>query len=124
MICKTWRKRGPEPKTKDTIKARAMLKDFDYKNCTAQEELSRRYGYRTKVELLTIAQLVIQECEKLSLVIPQPGRNANRRKTILLKWFQDNFENISKVLDRIVLVDEDNVSINCIPKSEFIENSC
>lgn len=77
------------------------MNDFDIKESRAYKEFERRgWNKLPQTVLKSIAQ-VIEEQAKISL-----DRESKRRRTILIKWFDDHFDLISPFLNRINLVDE------------------
>jgi hypothetical protein len=70
------------------------------KQSRAWQEITRRFGPNVKhPELLGIA-MVISENANVRL-----DRDAKRRKAVLIKWFDENWADVSPYLDYIVLED-------------------
>ena len=76
---------------------------FDLKENHIWEELSRRFGSTIKRgELTNIAQ-VLADTANIKL-----DRDAKRRKSVLLKWFDEHWDTIYPLLDYVVLSDTEN----------------
>ena len=66
------------------------------------KEITRRFGVNVKhAELVSIAS-VLANSANIRL-----DREAKRRKTVLVKWFEENFSAIQPFLDYVVLEDPD-----------------
>jgi hypothetical protein len=77
------------------------VRNFDMKHCAAWRELRRRGWDRlSQTELLSIAQLLGKK-----LAIPV-DREAKRRKSVLVKWFEENLIGLRPLLDCVELVFE------------------
>jgi hypothetical protein len=76
------------------------LGDFNAKDSSAWKEITRRFGKNLKQpELLSMANVVASNAGiKLD-------RDARRRKTVLLKWFEENWTVIQPYLDYVVFED-------------------
>jgi hypothetical protein len=85
-------------KEKDRIAGR--LGGFNAKDTPVWKEITQRFGNNIKQpELLSIAQVLASSADvKLD-------RDAKRRKTVLVKWFEENWERIAPYLDYVVLED-------------------
>jgi hypothetical protein len=83
---------------KDRIAGR--LSGFNAKDTPVWREITQRFGNNIKQpELLSIAQVLASSAEvKLD-------RDAKRRKTVLVKWFEENWERIAPFMDYVVLED-------------------
>ncbi|KAH0792101.1 hypothetical protein GPJ56_003900 [Histomonas meleagridis] len=76
------------------------LNGFNPRENNAWKEISRRFGASIKhPELLSIAT-VLANYANVRL-----DRDAKRRKTVLIKWFQENWATVSPYLDYVVLED-------------------
>lgn len=100
--------------TGEKIRIALRLSGFDPKNSFVANEIARRFGPNIKqAELVNIAQC-IADFAKISI-----DRDAKRRKSVLLKWFEEHWQKVSPYLDYVVLEDSsatnDNeiVSVNC-----------
>ena len=83
-------------------KIEQRLNGFDGKNSDAWSEICDAFGPNlSQNELLSIAQ-VTSFHTKLHL-----GREAKRRKEVLIKWFQENLVTIRPFLNRLILEDYD-----------------
>jgi hypothetical protein len=86
-----------------------QLKGFRYKSSRAWRELSLRFGTDlTAIELLSIAEVV---AFNLSLTV---DRKAKRKKSLLVKWFDDNLKEVIPFLNHMRLIDT---------QGEFIRNT-
>ena len=100
---------GVDGQTKGKEKAivEKALSNFDcYKSNTWAALIAQFSSGIRHTELLSIAQIV----EKITQV-PKFGRNEKRSFACLVKWFDDNWNNISKVIGRISLLDDNNIEI-------------
>lgn len=76
------------------------LHGFDPKDNIAWKEITQRFGTNIKQpELLSIAE-VLANYANVKL-----DRDAKRRKTVLIKWFSENWSLISPYLSYVVLED-------------------
>ena len=76
------------------------LSGFNAKDNIAWKEITRRFGSNIKQpELLSIAQ-AIANCANIRL-----DRDAKRRKSVLIKWFNENWNSICSYLNYVVLED-------------------
>jgi hypothetical protein len=74
------------------------LSGFDHRDNNVWKSLSQRFGTNVKqAELLSIA-LVLAERAGINL-----DRDAKRRKSVLVKWFDENWGAIEPYLDYVVL---------------------
>lgn len=97
-----------DPKEKERQVLHERLKNFDEKQCRAYRELERRgLISMTHVNLVQIAKVIAHRCEiKLD-------REAKRRKPILIKWFDENYDKAIPLLDKMELqYQEDNDTDN------------
>jgi len=95
----------PLMNTNDSIKAEkariaVRLGGFDSKENHVWEELSKRFGADIKRGELTNIAILLSETLKIKL-----DRDAKRRKCVLLKWFDENWEMIYPLLDYVILDD-------------------
>lgn len=78
----------------------ARLNGFDPKNNPAWYSITQKFGANIKQsELLSIAT-VLANSANIKL-----DRDAKRRKTVLIKWFEENWNSISHLLNYVVLED-------------------
>lgn len=76
------------------------MKNFDYKSSMAWKEIVIRYGADlTHGELRCVAEVI---ADNLAISL---DREAKRRKNVLIKWFQENLEQIGPFLNKIKLID-------------------
>lgn len=98
--------------TGEKIRIALRLSGFDPKNSFVANEISRRFGPNIKqAELYNIAQC-IADYAKLNI-----DRDAKRRKSVLLKWFEEHWQNVSPYLDYVVLEDAETSKENQIPST-------
>jgi hypothetical protein len=90
---------GRKRKKEDDLKeAEVRLEGFDVGSSAIWTAIVKQYGSRVSHnELVAIAQMVASYAG-LTL-----DRGARRRKTVLLKWFDENAAAIMPVLPRVVL---------------------
>ena len=71
---------------------------FNWKKSPVWRHLSYYYGPKVKQEeLVSIADLI---CEKVNLKL---DRDARRRKIVMIKWFEEHWQQIQPLLHMIVL---------------------
>jgi hypothetical protein len=85
-----------------------ILREFDWEQCEAWAALIRTYssGIRHK-ELCSIAWVLVND-----FALPDISRDARRSFPVLIKWYQDNWADISSHLSKIQLLDSDCRAIN------------
>jgi hypothetical protein len=89
---------GEPTREKERIAVR--LSGFNARENDAWKEMTRRFGSSIKhPELLTMAEALAKQA-KLML-----DRDAKRRKTVLIKWFEENWEAIRPHLDQVAFED-------------------
>ena len=88
---------------KEKLRISSRMQGFDPKDNDVWRHITQRFGANVKQpELLSIATVVAQNANvKLD-------RDAKRRKSVLIKWFQENWSTISPYLDFVVLEDSQN----------------
>lgn len=85
----------------EKLRVFTRLKGFKAKDSMAWSEITRRYGSELKHgELLSIAEVVASNANV------QLDRDAKRRKSVLIKWFEENWTRISPFLNYVVLEDK------------------
>lgn len=78
------------------------LGKFDYKKCSTYKKLMEIFGAkRSKQELLSLAICLCVKIPSLKL-----DREAKRRKSVLIKWFHDNFDIIEPQLKYYYFADD------------------
>ena len=78
------------------------LEGFNITNSRAWKEICQRYGPSlNQTELLSLAEVISMN---LSLKV---DREAKRRKEVLIKWYDENFDEIRPFLDYVILEDVD-----------------
>jgi hypothetical protein len=99
---------GPEgaPLNKEKVRILGRLKDFNAKDCSVWREITGRFGRNIKQpELLSIASVLAGHANiKLD-------RDARRRKTVLVKWFEENWPALQPYLDYVVLEDRGRIQM-------------
>ena len=76
----------------------SRLEGFNPRDNPVWREITHRFGSNIKQpELLSIAN-VLSQSARIKL-----DRDAKRRKTVLIKWFQENWTSIYPYLDYVVL---------------------
>lgn len=76
------------------------LRGFNVKSNFVVEELTRRFGSDVKQGELVDVALAISEKADIRL-----DRDAKRRKAVLFKWFEENWQTIQPYLDYIIIED-------------------
>ncbi|KAH0785637.1 hypothetical protein GPJ56_010387 [Histomonas meleagridis] len=76
------------------------LSGFNPKESLVWKEITRRFGVNIKQPELVSIATVLANSAKIKL-----DRDAKRRKTVLIKWFDENYPLISPYLDYVVLQD-------------------
>lgn len=99
------KKRGTSEECK---KIKSILSDFNPVNSTAYIKLTERYGNNLKQT----------ECQKIAEVLSLKlnislDRDSRRRYPMLLKWFNDNWEQIEPNLKYITLTEKENLDEIC-----------
>lgn len=85
----------------EKIRVRARLNGFIAMESMIWNEIKRRFGDNIRHgELLSIAEVVAQYSGVFL------DRDAKRRKTVLIKWFQENWARIAPFLSCVVLEDK------------------
>lgn len=86
--------------TKEKERIAERLAGFNPKDNSVWHEITQRFGASIKQpELLSIANVLAQNANiKLD-------RDAKRRKSVLIKWFEENWSSIRPFLDYVVLED-------------------
>ena len=86
--------------TKEKERIASRLSGFNPKDNMVWHEITQRFGASIKQpELLSIATVLAQNANiKLD-------RDAKRRKSVLIKWFEENWAAIHPYLDYVVLED-------------------
>ena len=90
---------GQFPKNTCDEKQRIALRmnGFDLKENHIWEELTKRFGSNIKRGELTNIAKVLAEAANIKL-----DRDAKRRKSVLLKWFDEHWDTIYPLLDYVV----------------------
>lgn len=97
----TPKKALPRYAEEERERVKRRISGFDWRHSIAWQELTALFGDRlTQNELISIAELVSAHI-KLKL-----DRDAKRRKTVLIKWFQEHWIMIYPILGMISLNDD------------------
>lgn len=82
------------------------LKDFEPASCRAWTKLTSRYGQISKSELLCLAEVLSHHLD-IKLY-----REYKRRKKMLIKWFDDNLDQVWPYIENhIIIKDIDGKSV-------------
>ena len=88
---------------KDIQLIAAELVNWNKETSTAFKFLTRRFNKVTKPIILSLAHI-------LSFVfgIPQVTREAYRDKRVLIKWYDDHFDQIQPIIDNFICIKDQN----------------
>lgn len=93
----------PVAETPEKARISERLKDFNPRETDAWKKITQKFGPNIKQpELISIANLLASQA-KIKL-----DRDAKRRKSVLIKWFQEHWDEISCYIDFVVLEDARN----------------
>jgi hypothetical protein len=96
------------PKGRQGRQIAAILNSFDFTTCNAWKCLTNCFGTGVRhKELCSIAQVITYY-----FPITKISRDAHRSFPVLIKWFQDNWQQIEPILPLITLMDADEKVIN------------
>jgi hypothetical protein len=96
---------GAEP-NKEKVRILGRLKDFNARDCSVWREITSRFGRNVKQpELLSIAAVLAAHANI------RLDRDAKRRKTVLVKWFDENWPALQPYLDFVVLEDSGRIQM-------------
>ena len=85
----------------EKVRVRSRLRGFDYQVSRSWLYLCRQFGPDlNQDELLSIAQVVAEQANL------RVDRDAKRRKNVLRKWFEENWNIISLFITRVELEDD------------------
>lgn len=91
------------------------LQDFDFNNCVAWKALRTQFSSGIRhPELLSIAAILSKNYE-----LPEVPRSGKRSFKCLIKWFNDNWEKISGIIQYVTLLDEKEIPI--CGQREYVE---
>ena len=91
-----------ENETDEMERVKKRIQGFNYKNSYAWKTLSAKFGPKlAHEELMSIAELLLTQTK---LVL---DRDAKRRKAVLVKWFEENWDVIHGYLNYIILESDD-----------------
>ena len=102
----------------EKLRVFTRLKGFRAKESLVWTEITRRFGNEIKHgELLSIAEVVAANAGV------QLDRDAKRRKSVLIKWFEENWFQISPYLNYVILEDKKNQNNGMIMPSCQVSNT-
>lgn len=85
----------------EKVRIRSRLRGFDYQASRSWLYLCRQFGPDlNQGELLSIAEVVAEQANL------RVDRDAKRRKNVLRKWFEENWNIISLFITRVELEDD------------------
>lgn len=91
-----------ENETDEMERVKRRIHGFNYRNSEVWKILTDKYGPKlAHEELLSIAELL---AAKTNITL---DRDAKRRKAVLVKWFEENWDRIQGFLQFIILESED-----------------
>ena len=91
---------SPRYAEEERERVKRRISGFDWRQSIAWQELTAQFGAKlTHTELISVAELVSSHI-RLKL-----DRDAKRRKTVLIKWFQEHWMSIYPILGMISLND-------------------
>jgi hypothetical protein len=94
------------PLNKEKVRILGRLKDFNAKDCGVWREITRRFGRNIKQPGLLSIAAVLAGHANIKL-----DRDARRRKTVLVKWFEENWSALQPYLDYVVLEDRGRIQM-------------
>ena len=100
--------RSGNMKGKERMIVEKTLNNFDYRYSSAWRALTSQFSTGIRhPELLSIAEILVNNYK-----IPQFGRTGKRSFACLVKWFDDNWCDISKIIGRFALLDQNESPIS------------
>ena len=91
-----------ESETDEMERVKRRIEGFNYKTSRAWKMLTYKYGSKlAHEELMSIAELL---ATRTNVIL---DRDAKRRKAVLVKWFEENWDIIQGYLNYIVLEEKD-----------------
>lgn len=91
-----------ESETDEMERVKRRIQGFNYKSSHAWKMLTAKYGPKlAHEELMSIAELLSAQVN-INL-----DRDAKRRKAVLVKWFEENWEIIQGCLQFVILESDD-----------------
>ena len=91
-----------ESETDEMERVKRRIQGFNYKSSHAWKMLTAKYGPKlAHEELMSIAELLSAQVN-INL-----DRDAKRRKAVLVKWFEENWDSIQGYLQYVILESED-----------------
>ena len=98
----------PIRKGKEKMIVERTLNNFDAKCCCAWKALTSQFSTGIRhPELLSIAEILVNNYK-----LPDFGRTGKRSYACLIKWFDDNWTDISKIIGRFTLLDQNDSPIS------------
>ena len=102
----TPKKRAPRGQGAEALRVQKRLQDFDYERSEAWAKIRQHFSNGiTHTELKSAANIL---CLKLNLKL---DRDASRDNRVLIKWFQENWQQIEPHINKIHFTDENKVPI-------------
>jgi hypothetical protein len=95
-------------KGKDSHHIAVILKTFNFETSDAWRALTQQFSTGVRHKELCSVALILSHCFGIQSI----PRDARRSYPVLIKWFQDNWNEIRPVLPLIALRDDDNRVIN------------
>jgi hypothetical protein len=86
------------PESQEMRRVRERTQGFCWKGSTVWRQLTDRYGPRLCLDELKSIAAIVAERVPIRL-----DRDARRRKTVIVKWFQENWMLIEPLLPSIIL---------------------
>lgn len=82
---------------------------FNYKECNAYKKITTEYFWPTirHSELVSIATAIAERCKGIPV-----SREEKRRKDLLIKWYDDNWQIIEPHIQIIKVYNKENVQLN------------
>lgn len=91
-----------ESETDEMERVKRRIQGFNYKSSHAWKMLTAKYGPKlAHEELMSIAELLSAQVN-INL-----DRDAKRRKAVLVKWFEENWDSIQGYLQYVILESDD-----------------
>jgi hypothetical protein len=84
-----------------------------YQTSEAYAVITEKWGCTITIRRLKIAACIVSEASG----IPQPSRDAKRKKELLFCWFRDNWSKVSEFFPRVVFESDDEEEDNAQPET-------
>ncbi|KAI5490338.1 hypothetical protein TVAGG3_0995250 [Trichomonas vaginalis G3] len=89
------------PKSDEIYRVGQRLKGFTPKYSFAWKELTKQFGVEIKHQVLK--DIAIEVASRLQIPL---DRDAKRRKSVLIKWFDDNWEAIGTIITEYTVMND------------------